>query len=220
MHSHIGPTREASEIYVQPSRLHDRAQDSQRRGESLVLYDVGMGTGANALAALAAYPTAPARPLHLLSIEPCLDAARAALAQADLFPFLQGQTDVFRTLLEQGRWESPDLSRRWELYPTRLEDLPETLPRPELVYYDMHSPKVAPELWSRDAFARFRACSLLITYSAATRVRVALSEAGLEVGLGPGTAAKRETTHASGTGAILHPLDREWFARKARLAYK
>src|SRR5579885_1384183 len=66
MHSEIGAWREAREIYVGPSRLAERLG---RPGPALVIYDLGLGIAANALAALFEWqrPPSPRRALRIIS---------------------------------------------------------------------------------------------------------------------------------------------------------
>ncbi|HEX8909067.1 MAG TPA: tRNA guanosine(34) transglycosylase Tgt, partial [Anaeromyxobacteraceae bacterium] len=57
MHPVVGATAEAERLYVAQSRLRERLAEP---GPPLVLFDVGLGAGANALAAVAAAEGAPA----------------------------------------------------------------------------------------------------------------------------------------------------------------
>ncbi|HEY6003399.1 MAG TPA: tRNA guanosine(34) transglycosylase Tgt, partial [Anaeromyxobacter sp.] len=68
MHPVIGPAVESERLYVAQSRLRERLADP---GPPLVVFDVGLGAGSNALAALAAAEEAPglARRLELVSFE-------------------------------------------------------------------------------------------------------------------------------------------------------
>ena len=213
MHSQIGPWEEARSLYALPADIPRRAQDPLRKGRTMVIYDVGLGTGANALAVLASFPKNAACGLHLLSIEPHLETIRDTLENQDSFPFISGWERAIESLISSGEWSSGPI--RWTLLNSRLEDLPASLsPQPELVFFDMHSPKVVPHLWTPEIFGKFSGASLLLTYSASTRVRFALREAGFQVAIGPGTAAKRESTHASATGELEKPLGSDWFERK------
>ena len=55
MHSAIGPTREAEQIYLQPGKLSTRLSLSSQASRPFVLWDVGMGIAGNAAAAIAAF---------------------------------------------------------------------------------------------------------------------------------------------------------------------
>jgi len=102
--------------------------------EPLVVWDVGLGAAAPALAAILAYENAaekgPLRPLHLVSLTNDLHPLRLALHHKKHFSYLRhGAAD---TLVHRGRWSSryrPGLS--WELNPQ------EPPPPPHLI---LHAP--------------------------------------------------------------------------------
>ena len=77
MHSSIGAWTEAQSLYVGPSRLQERLTDASTT--PLVVYDVGMGIAANALAALQCalnIPSSTRRGLHVVSFENDLNGLR------------------------------------------------------------------------------------------------------------------------------------------------
>lgn len=74
----------------------------------VVVWDIGLGAGASALAIILAYEAAfqqwPVRPLHLVSFTQDLDPLRLALSHKKLFPWLRhGAAD---TVLHRGAWTS------------------------------------------------------------------------------------------------------------------
>src|ERR1041385_6793737 len=72
MHSRTDPMAEARQLYVEQARLAERLDE--RSIEPLILWDVGLGAAANAMAAIECYENArPQRPLHLISFENDLD---------------------------------------------------------------------------------------------------------------------------------------------------
>jgi queuine tRNA-ribosyltransferase len=220
MHPVVGPAVESERLYVAQSRLRARLAEP---GPPLVLFDVGLGAGSNALAALAAADSVEGgRRLEVASFE--LDTGALALAASDAGAARLGLTErevaAARTLLERGRFESPRVL--WRLVPG---DLRETLPREgaraELVFWDPFSPKANPELWTVAAFSALRArCAAradVYTYSTATATRAALLLAGFHVGAGDASGPKQETTAAATDPALLtRPLDARWLARLAR----
>jgi queuine tRNA-ribosyltransferase len=220
MHPVVGPGVESERLYVAQSRLRDRLAE---RGPPLVLFDVGLGAGSNALAALAAADSAEGgRRLEIASFE--RDTGALALAVSEAGAARLGLTGrevaAARTLLERGRFESPRVL--WRLVPG---DLRETFPREdaraELVFWDPFSPKANPELWTVAAFSALRArCAPradVYTYSTATATRAALLLAGFHVGAGDASGPKQETTVAATDPALLaRPLDARWLARLAR----
>lgn len=224
MHSSVGPREEATLLYVEQSRLVERLS---REGDELVLWDVGLGAGTNALAALQAARAGASRKLNVVSFETDPSGFELALANAAQFPFFEGLEAAGRELLDKGSWRSGDGRLSWALHAGDFRSQLRGCPAPELVFFDFYSPKVASELWSVRTFeAVRRACpprsdaglpTLLLTYSASTRVRVALLIAGFFVGYGRSTGAKTDTTVASTTLSELErPLDERWLERFKR----
>jgi queuine tRNA-ribosyltransferase len=220
MHPVIGPAVEAERLYVAQSRLAERLAHP---GPRLVLFDVGLGAGSNALAALAAADRAPpGRALEVVSFD--RETGALALAAADegarALGLAPAAAAAARSLLEAGRFEGP--RARWRLV---LGDLRETLPaepkRADVVFWDPFSPRVNPELWTVAAFAAARARAApeatLFTYSTATATRAALLLAGWHVGVGDPSGPKDATTAAATDPSLLaRPLDGRWLARLAR----
>lgn len=205
MHSSIGPWAEAQAVYIRQSRLSERLELPGTT--PLVLFDVGMGLAANAVAAWDAFENGSRkRELHLVSFEKDFDGLREALEYPEHFAFLRGREDILRQLLIEKRIQNAN-GFRWELWEgdfiehLRSGALQEA---PDLIYYDFYSPRSCPELWTRRAFKDlYRFCSgsgkatTLYTYCSATSVRTALLLAGFYVGYGVSTQSKRETTVAS-----------------------
>jgi queuine tRNA-ribosyltransferase len=220
MHPVVGPSVEAERLYVAQSRLRETLGDA---GPPLVLFDVGLGAGSNALAALAAAESAPAgRRLELVSFE--ADTGALALATtdagADRLGVGPGPLAAARALLAGGRFESRRVL--WRLVPGDVrETLAAEAAKADLVFWDPFSPRANPELWTLAAFAALRArCAdgaRVFTYSTATATRSALLLAGFFVGAGDPSGPKQETTAAAvGPGRLARPLDARWLARLAR----
>ncbi len=211
MHGRLPPMQEARELYVQQSDLTNRLQlhSEPRNAAPLVLWDVGLGAAANAIAAIECYESQlhPVRPLHIVSFENDLDALRLALSHRDLFHYLRHGGPI--TLLEKGKWQSrthPGLT--WELLPGDfLETITHTHSAPDLIYYDMFSSKTTQAVWSIEAFRRLsavcgqRPCALF-TYTYSTAARAALLVAGFHVAAGQSTGTRAETTVALTPSAV------------------
>lgn len=216
MHPGVGPLVEAQQLYVQQSRLQERLAG---QCEPLVLFDVGLGAGSNAVAAwmAAAEMPAPATRLHIVSFERDLSAINLALQHAADFGITEQVAVAVRGLLHEGAAEAPHAS--WQL---RLGDL---LPRladetakADVVYWDPFSPKTNPDLWTVHAFALLRAAcgprAQLFTYSASTTVRVAMLLGGWCVGVGDAIGDKRATTAAAmRVEDLRQPLTTPWLKR-------
>ena len=108
MHSVSEPTEEANRLYIEQSNLKDRLT----RGP-IVVWDVGLGAGANAMAALRCFESVEnAEPLHLVSFERDLDPLRLSLKFAKRFPHLHHTAP--QAVLKKGIWESPCGRIRWD----------------------------------------------------------------------------------------------------------
>jgi queuine tRNA-ribosyltransferase len=219
MHPGVGPLAEAEALYVRQSRLGERLRLASG---ALVLFDVGLGAGSNALAARAESERAPAGAarLELVSFERDLGALTLALEHGAAFGLEGEPAHAARALLDHGSHETA--RTHWRLV---AGDLRETLAREparaDVVFWDPFSPRANPDLWTVAAFAAMRAAAAagctLYTYSASTATRVALLLAGWAVGAGAAIGDKAETTAAAVRAADLgRPLDRAWLGRLHR----
>jgi queuine tRNA-ribosyltransferase len=219
MHPVVGAEVESERLYVAQSRLRERLRE---QGPPLILLDVGLGAGSNALAALRAAREGEGRPLELWSFERELGALTLAASAAGAAALGLADDDhaALLALLERGEHSEP--RARWRLL---VGDLLETLPlQPflaDLVYWDPFSPRVNPALWTVAAFQALRArCgpeAAVYTYSTATSVRSALLLAGFFVGVGDASGPKQETTAAAVRPELLQrPLDARWLSRLDR----
>ena len=202
MHSRTAPMEEAQRLYVEQSELAERLRDST---EPLVIWDIGLGAGANAMAAIHCYEkqaaTGPVRPLQLISFENDLDSLKLALRLTDLFPYL-------RHAASGGDFErgpvAIEAARGIELVfgaGDFLETMKTAPARPDLIFYDMFSSKTCGDQWTLDTFAQlFAICRgravELFTYTCSTSARVALLAAGFHVAKGRNAGEKEETTIA------------------------
>jgi len=221
----MGPKQEAHDVYIGPSRLEARLREG---GAPLVLLDVGLGAGTNALAALRVAESLPdsARRLEIVSFEHDLGALELALEPAHASALGLGEPlsvayQAASELLAHGSAATPRVA--WRLC---FGDVLEALAREpagsaDLVFWDMFSSKVHPEVWSARAFGALRrVCrpgATVHTYSAATPTRAALLLGGFAVGVGAATGPRAQTTVAAVDAKDLaEPLGARWLARLAR----
>lgn len=207
MHSRTPPMEEAQRLYIEQSHLAERLAQTDAPGadEPLVIWDVGLGAAANAMAAILCHEKqaalGPVRPMRIVSFENDLDPLRLALSHSDKFPYLRhgGPAGIAKT----GAWQSrqhPGLS--WELIAADFAQTMETAPAaPDIIFYDMFSPFVCAEAWTLGIFHKlFAVCAgrpvELFTYTCSTGNRVALLAAGFHVAKGRRAGEKRETTIA------------------------
>ena len=237
MHSVNRPEDEANRLYVEQSCLAARLAAPGAPTEELVIWDVGLGAGSNAMAAVKCFERCQKlhvggslRPLRMISFECDLDPLRLAASNAGYFPHVRHGAP--KAILADGHWTHASGGMCWELKHGDFLALFESAPPPDLIFYDPFSYKTDSALWTGETFARvIRACAgksaELYTYSAATAARVALLGAGFYVGEGVGTGPKSATTIAftRAEGANAHPgaprlLGDDWLMRWRRSTSK
>ena len=221
MHPGTGPLIEARTLYVEQSRLRTRLEAAPA-DEPFVLFDVGLGAASNAIAAWnvsAALGRDVAR-LHIVSFENDLGALELALEHGAAFGLVGEAGAAARALVKHGIHETGRTT--WQLrHGDVLGLMAEGHERAQTVYWDPFSPRANPDLWTVAAFTAVRRqagpdCTLF-TYSASTRVRIALLLAGWAVGRGAPTGNKEHTTAAAVKAEDLRaPLQRAWLARLER----
>jgi queuine tRNA-ribosyltransferase len=199
MHSVNDPMLEARSVYVEQSMLARRLEEYG--GNEFVIWDVGLGAAANAMAAVECYENLSGNlgkkpALQLVSFENDLGSLEVALHSGS-FEYLSHPGP--ESILERGDWERKGLS--WSLLKGDFKDYLATAPAPDLIYYDPFSIQSDPAHWDTQMFKRiFDRCQNrdveLFTYSSSTSVRVALLLAGFWVAPGRGTGPKATTTIA------------------------
>jgi hypothetical protein len=219
-HPVVGPMAEAHGLHVAQQRLVERA--GEKKAGPLVVWDVGLGAAANALAVLEALRGVTA-PVELHSFDRSLEPLEFALQHAADLGYLVGWEDQLRTVVREGVISIGSLTWRMHVgdFRDRVHDA--TAPAPHAVIFDPYSPSANPELWNVETFAAIRArvkadepC-LLTSYSRSTAVRVTLLLAGWFVGRGTSTGEKDETTVASShRESLASPLEPAWIERVRR----
>ncbi len=237
MHSRTPPMEEAQRLYIEQSDLAARVRlaPDAATGDAapFTIWDVGLGAGTNAMAAIHCYEAQaaaePVRPLRLISFENDLDSLRLAFRHNREFTYLRHPGPA--GILDVGEWQSktlPGLS--WTLLPGDFIAILPAAPAPDVVFFDMFSSKTSSDHWTYHVFRQIAdACAgratELFTYSCSTPVRSALLAAGFHVARGCSTGDKVETTIALAISAAS-PLSRrdllgaEWLAKWKRSSAK
>lgn len=226
-HPVIGPLGEARELHLRQQRLLERA--SLTSG-TFVVWDVGLGAAANAIAVLELFREfrGTAR-IELHSFDQTLEPLRFALDHAEELAYLAPYARNLRAL--PANTESVG-AVRWQLH---LGDFCELVsppgrsaagvvwPAPHAILYDPYSLVSNRSMWTIEHFINLRACCrpevpcLLTNYTRSTAARVTLLLAGFFVGRGAAVAEKSETTIATNHLELLDgPLDRRWLERVRR----
>ena len=232
MHSRTAPMEEARKLYVEQSFLAERLTANPGEKDPLIIWDVGLGAGANAMAAIECYEKASgARPLQIISFENDLDSLRLALERQHDFPYLR--VDATTAMLADGYWQSrTNAGLSWRLLPGDFLETMEHAAGPDLIYYDMFSTRSSAHLWTLGAFRKlFAACAgravELFTYTCSTANRAALLAAGFHLARGRNAGEKVETTIALTPATLRSPFARrrellgsDWLAKWNRSAAK
>jgi queuine tRNA-ribosyltransferase len=233
MHPGAAAAQEAQLLYVEQSRLLQRLSSPQvapltaDAPAPLVVWDVGLGAAANAMAAILAVEslgTAAARPLKLVSFENDLDSLKLALDHPGRFTHLRHAAP--RALLRDNRWNSTAAPIEWLLLEGDFAVRKFEAQRPDIIFFDPFSFKTDSALWTLEAFRELaKACAdkstELYTYTYSTSIRAAMLAAGFYVAKGRGTGPKAETTiglspRAVGAAQDRELLGQEWLTKWAR----
>lgn len=229
MHSRTPPMEEARRVYVEQADLAAKLREA---GGPLVLWDVGLGAAANALAAIQCYEreaaTGTVRAMRVVSFENDLDSLRLAMLHRDKFSYLEhaGPGEILR----DGRWPSSEhAGLSWELVAGDfVEAMTQAPAPPEVIFYDMFSPKTCGEAWQLATFRKLfaicgEASTTLCTYTLSTGSRAMMLSAGFWIARGRNAGEKAETTIALTPAAVAAhhtPLGAEWLAKWERSAAK
>ena len=231
MHSSIGAAIEAERLYGIPGREHLKSLSMNANGCATV-WDVGFGTGSNAIALFDAFMIAekehdtdePIQKLSIESFELFPETLSVTLENIQQFPALLPYQINLVDLLEHGKSTGVvgphQIPFEWRLI---FGDFRETIQNgnpPNLVFYDFYSPKSNSALWDTTVFQSIHEKTRifdenfsfkLLTYSSATWVRAHLLAAGFYIGEGTTTELKNETTEATlNYESLSKPVSRQW----------
>ena len=224
MHAHTPPMEEARSLYVEQSQLASRL-----RSGPVVLWDVGLGAAANAMAAMEAFELLAeqgvAVEMKIVSFENDLDSLRLALRHKKKFPYLRHSAPD--AILARGQWRSRQYAGlSWELRKGDFcEHLREETTVPQLIFYDLFSGRSEPQHWDVLAFQLLQqfcgnAPVEIFTYTTSTAARVAMLAAGFWVAAGRAAGVKGETTIVLTAAAAVDTrhslLGRPWLAKWQR----
>lgn len=198
-HSRHGAIQESQHVFIESGL---KPLLNHNKNNKISIFEVGFGTGLNALLTLMATEMLPVKIYYEAAetdpVEPAIASSlnyTTALRRPDLFPqFL---------MLHESLWNSPQtISDNFNLY-KRKEDIRDISLTGifDLVYFDAFDPVVQPELWTTDIFKKLfkvmHAGSVLVTYSSKGAVRRAMQEAGFSVEKIPGPKGKKEIVRAT-----------------------
>jgi tRNA U34 5-methylaminomethyl-2-thiouridine-forming methyltransferase MnmC len=226
-HPVIGPVAEAEALYVRQLNLRERLEKIS--GE-FVIWDVGLGAGANVLTVLRETKNIPSQ-IRIVSFDHKIAPLEFAVNHAENLGYFTGYETPVRKLIEAGQvnFANEKQTVAWEFhlgdFPTLLNNILQRAPGrqvlpPHAILFDAFSLAKNPAMWTLPLFTnlfRFldpkKPCAMP-TYSRATMLRVTLLLAGFFVGVGHATGEKEETTIAANTMDLLgEPLEKKWLER-------
>lgn len=198
MHPLGNPFQEGLCLYVRPCAVEERLRFQEVA--PLVVWDVGLGMGANAAALLSTARGcfgSGARKLELHSFENAPEGFQCAVEHPDRFPYLNDA--IFSAVLKS--WAYADEHLSWRVHVGDFFEQLANAPAPEVIFYDPFSRGVNPLFWSEATFGRLfeitkDKAAVLATYANARTVRQMMANAGWQVAVGPGFGNRNQTTLA------------------------
>lgn len=219
MHVGTDPVTESRELHVRQQCLIERGR-ALPSGFPFVIWDVGLGPAANAVAVLEELDgSGITAEIHSFEIDTTV--LEFALRHAEELGYIKGYASAIEALLREGRC-SPLPGISWVLHRGDFaRSTPASLaPPPQAILFDPYSQARNPEMWNLDVFKTMRSVispdrpCLLTNYTRSTAVRVTMLLAGWHVGRGSATGDKEETTLAASHLSLLaDPLGQKWLSR-------
>lgn len=216
MHVGTDPVTEAAELHVSQQRIAERSGSFS----PFVIWDVGLGPAANAIAVLRALGTRGAAEglVELHSFEISTEVLEFALLHAEELGYLIGREGLIRELLNDGECR-PAPNLLWRLHRGDFSKGVGPVSAPSAILFDPYSPSRNPEMWNFGTFSQLRESAdprgcTLTSYTRSTSARVTMLLAGWFVGVGIATGEKEETTIAATSPELLsNPLGPGWLSR-------
>jgi hypothetical protein len=214
-HPVIGPEAEARVLHVEQQKLVERS----RALNPLIIWDVGLGAAANAVAALDALAEGPGL-IELHSFDHTLAPLQFACDNSEHLAYIQPYREAIAELTRTGQSRVGRV--RWYLHggDFRTSLARSDLPAPHAIFYDPYSAVSNPEMWTLEHFTKLRQAlredrpCLLTNYTRSTAIRSTWLLAGFYVGIGVGIGEKDQTTLASNDLKLLErPLSIDWLIK-------
>lgn len=196
-HSKFGAIQESMHVFIKMG-----LEPFLGKSERLSIFEMGFGTGLNALLSLIEaeknnqrifYQAVESSPLPVSMISSLNYCER--LKRPDLVPAFEQ--------MHHCEWESETLIHPgFSLFKVQQDFTSFSTKRTfHIIYYDAFSPQAQPELWTRPIFQKIHTLLIpggsLVTYCSKGEVRRAMAAAGFIVEKFPGPPGKREMVRAS-----------------------
>jgi tRNA U34 5-methylaminomethyl-2-thiouridine-forming methyltransferase MnmC len=194
-HSRHGAIQESRHVFIEAGLEYVLQGHNE---EQLSVFEMGFGTGLNALLSLQLAKDLDKR-IYYFSVE------QFPLTKEEWQLLAYGRQSGLEKEFEQlhtAEWDKDvQMSKQFVLHKCRqsLQDV-RSVEQFNLVYYDAFAPSAQPELWTTDIFkklfALLRPGGVLVTYCSKGDVRRVMMASGFEVKKIPGPAGKREMVRA------------------------
>ncbi len=192
-HSHFGAITESQHIFI-------NAGLASLESEAVSIFEVGFGTGLNALLSAIHAEDNKMRVSYTSLEKYPLD--QAVIRQLN-YGSLTGSRGVqLFEAIHAAPWGERTAITEWFLLKKILSDLTveDQVGLYDLVYFDAFGPDKQPEMWSEEVMRRIEAInhagSVFVTYSAKGSLKRMLRDLGFAVTLLPGPPGKRVMTRA------------------------
>jgi tRNA U34 5-methylaminomethyl-2-thiouridine-forming methyltransferase MnmC len=195
-HSTFGAIRESKHIFINSGLLYFPDQSE------LTIFEAGFGTGLNALLTIMEAKH-HGLTIKYFAVEPY--PPEKAVYQQLNYPDKIGTPESLPlyNAIHETRYNIKNSITSWfslVKIKEKLEDIILSAETVDLVYFDVFSPTVQPELWTekifRKLFDSMKKGGILVTYSVKGSVKRSLKNAGFLVEKLPGPPGKREITRA------------------------
>ena len=205
-HNPNGAVSESRHIFFDTPGLSTQLKPGT---ESLVIFEVGFGTGLNFLLLIDEYLQKGLHfPVHFYSVEAYPIGSDKA-SEFNYGEFLENK-DLGNSIIRIFEHLKPGMNHfvipedsniHLHLFQGFFEDLPKPDHKTDFIFHDPFSPEVNDELWTPETFEKLKNLShpqtVLSTYCAASKARAAMAKAGWFIARAPGALGKREMTVAS-----------------------
>lgn len=193
-HSVHGAVQEANHVFITMGLEHwlEKADTKQ-----CAILEIGFGTGLNALITLL---EAKKRHLHIkyTGVEAYPVTSEEILALNYISLFSEKNTPFYFRKMHRASWnKEEEITNFFQLHKKQqfFNEIHEVNVY-DLIYFDAFGPKVQPDLWTEEIFAKMYHAlkneGFLVTYSAKGSVRRAMEAVGFFVERLPGPPGKRE----------------------------
>ena len=197
-HSKNGALQESLHVFIQNGLTHFI---NQNQVETIHIFEVGFGTGLNAILTLKEAMTR-----NLKIIYTCIEAYPLSIDTIKQLNYLKEESAILKSLFNKihvCNWnEWVEINEHFSVY--KIENKLEQISIKQLlqisnpfdmIYFDAFAPDKQPELWTtsifKTIFETMKIGSILVTYSAKGDVKRALREAGFIVKRLAGPIGKR-----------------------------